>query len=515
MGLNLGGGFARGVLQGQSIFQNFHDQYQKGEQARELADVANAKATESTGFTADQGKQLESLASQGFDNITFDDKANAYTAKNAAGESKTVAMGGVTDYMGNRMAGGVAENKVAINQQRMQAIADVIGKQDPVRGVQMRNEADKMAFEAKRQGREEKQWAEEDAITAIDTGLGKDFQASLVDGDGKARAATVDDYLTQSQKRVAALSAGGHAKAAGEELQKNLAWTHTKIQLDGKAREEAFGKAAYAAANGDYSPMQDAYNKYVPDGMKVTGVDVGKDGTITMNRVGADGKAAEPKVFKSRDELLATMNTLNNPMALYQYAGSEQQRALQLKQDARADNADARSDRQLNEQIRHNRAQEGRAAATHAASMADRKELRDVREALARESDPNLTPTQIRAIRAGLIQTPGADKSNVKYEFDPVRLHKMFGETSVDPLTGKETVKRNPAEEKKFMEYMGDNPSIRDLDEGLVKYNRAKTQAEKKERAQQPPKISGAAEYAKLPSGARFTDPNGAVRVKP
>lgn len=508
MGLNLGGGFAQGMAQGQSIFKTFNDQYERGQQKRELADIASAKSEESTGFTPAQGLQLEELAKQGYQ-IDFDKGANAYVAKNEAGDTKSIAMSGVTDFLGERTAGSMTQGQQ--DSARMNAMAGVIGKTDPMRGLQLRSEARREQRSAVRDGREDKLWAQEDAIASIDNGLGKEFQKSLTGPDGKPRAATADDYLAQSQKRITSLVAGGHAKAAGDELQKNLALMHAKIQIDGKQREEAFSKASYAAANGDYTPMQDAYNKYVPDGLRVTGVDVGKDGAITMNRTRGDGSAAEPRKFKNQDELLATMNTLNNPMALYQYAGSEQQRALQLKQDGRAD-----------EQLKISKsadqrawAADGRAASSHSAAMDDRQEVRSVREALAREADPNLTPTQLRAIRAGILQTPGADKSNAKYEFDPARLHKMFGDTSVDALTGKEMVKRNPAEEKKFLEFMGDNPAIRDLDEGLVKYNRSKTQAAKRERAQLPPRISGASEFAKLPSGTRFTDPDGAVRVKP
>mgnify|MGYP007039740818 CR=1 FL=1 len=62
MGLNLGGGFAQGMAQGQSIVIAFNDQYERGQQKRELADIASAKSEESTGFTPAQGLQLEELA---------------------------------------------------------------------------------------------------------------------------------------------------------------------------------------------------------------------------------------------------------------------------------------------------------------------------------------------------------------------------------------------------------------------------------------------------------------------
>lgn len=118
--------------------------------------------------------------------------------------------------------------------------------------------------------------------------------------------------------------------------------------------------------------------------------------------------------------------------------------------------------------------------------LADKRETRNVREALARETSPEMTPTQLRAVRAGIIQTPGADNAKAKFDYDPVKVQKAFGETVTDGITGKETVKRNPAEERKFQEFMADNPGIRDVDEGLVRYNRAKVQGERANRPAPP-----------------------------
>ena len=63
--------FSRGVLEGQQIFSNFHNAFQSMQERRELGKVADAKAEQSQGFTADQGKELENLAKQGYD-LAFD-----------------------------------------------------------------------------------------------------------------------------------------------------------------------------------------------------------------------------------------------------------------------------------------------------------------------------------------------------------------------------------------------------------------------------------------------------------
>jgi len=487
--------FAQGVMQGQSIFDQYNKQFTQGQQKRDLAEVANAEANESTGFTADQGKQLEGYVQQGFDNVTFDDKSNTYLAKNAAGESKTVAMQGVTDFMGKRTAGGA-------DAARASAYADVIGKTDPLKGFDLRQQLSNQAHAAKRQGREEKQWATEDDVERIDGELGAKFKQSLIGPDGAQRQATADDYLANSQQRAYALAQGGHTKAADQAMRDHMAQSHIKIQMDAAQRKEAAGKAAAAIGAGDYSVAADFYNRYVPSGSKVTGIEPGKDGQLVMNRIGLDGKPMAPMTFKNQGEALSMLQSLDNPMALYQYSQGEFQNQLRLRGEKRADNADRRADRADGRAA----AADGRAAASHSAAMSDRQEIRGVREALAKEADPSMTPTQLRGVRYGVLQTPGADNAKAKYDYDPVKVQKAFGETTVDPFNQKETVKRNSVEEKKFMEFMGANPSIRDVDEGLVRYNRSKVQAERKER--------GDLEQRRTNASAQMTDANIAATAK-
>jgi len=478
--MKLGGGFGGGLMQGASFAKNLFGAYKMGqdmEQQSELGEVAKAKAAESTGFTAGQGQELEGLAKQGFDNITFDDKTNAYVAKNAAGDAKTVAMGGVTDFLGERTAGSLSRQDQ--DGARALAMADVVGRSDPERGQQMRQRVQEGQHAAKRQGREEKKWASEDDVERIDTELGAKFKAFLTGPDGQPRQATADDFLANAQQRAFALAEGGHMKAADQAMKDHMAQAHIKIQMEGAQRKEAAGKAAAAIGAGDYSVAADFYNRYVPSGSKVTGIEPGKDGQLVMQRVGPDGQPMAPTVFKNQGQALSMLKSLDDPMALYQYSQGEFKNQLLLRGESRADNADRRADRADGRAA----AADGRAAASHAGTMADRRELRDVREALARETDPSMTPTQLRAVRAGVLQTPGADKGG-KYDYDPARVQKSFGETVADPITGKETVKRNPAEEKKFLEFMADNPGIRDVDEGLVRYNRSRVQGERKAQAE-------------------------------
>lgn len=478
------GGLAAGILQGQQIFQNFHNQFQQGKQQRQLEEIANEEPQESTGFTADQGKELERLAKQGYA-IDFDQAKNVYVARNDAGDTKTVAMQGVTDFMGERTAGAFPREQQ--DNTRMLAMADVIGRSDPARGIQMRQQVQQGIFTAKKQAREEKQWAREDSIEAIDQESGRALKASMIDGEGNPIPATPDIYLSNIQQRAGRLAQAGHSKQAEEALHQFFGLAEAKIRLDAKSREKEAAPAMAAFQAGNTQALVDYYNKYVPGATKITSIERGQDGSYTINATGLDGKAAPARQVDQRG-MLAMAQSLNDPGALLQHAWNEANFGLRLRGEARADNADRRADRA-----------DGRAAAAHGLAMADRgerladkREARDVREALARESSPEMTPTQLRAVRAGIIQTPGADSPKAKFDYDPEKVQKAFGETTTDPLTGKDTVKRNPAEERKFQEFMADNPSIRDVDEGLVKFNRARIQSE---RASRPAPPDAAVQY--------------------
>ena len=105
-----------------------NDARDQAAQKEALKGIASATAVESTGYTADQGKALEGLAAKGY-KIDFDDAQKAYVARNEAGDTKTIAMQGVTDFMGERSAGSMSREQQ--DSARMLAMADVIGRTDP------------------------------------------------------------------------------------------------------------------------------------------------------------------------------------------------------------------------------------------------------------------------------------------------------------------------------------------------------------------------------------------------
>jgi hypothetical protein len=276
------------------------------------------------------------------------------------------------------------------------------------------------------------------------------------------------------------LHQAGFAKEANEAAQKALATSYSKAQLETEERKQALGPAVAAFASGNYGPAMEYLNRYGLGGAsKVTGIERGKDGGIVMNMVGVDGKPLEP-VRTTAEQADAMLRSTVDPGAIYKLNHDNFQRQLQLKADRRADHADQRA-----------AGADARAAASHGIAMEDRRdrlqdkrEQRDVREAMARESNPSISDTQIRAVRAGILQTPGADNAKAKYDYDPVKVQKAFGETVPGRFPGdKDTVKRDIDKERRFQEFMADNPNIRDVDEGLVKFNAVDVKRTRSEKA--------------------------------
>lgn len=490
----------RGRSSVSDFLNNFNAAYDTATRvAREVetAQVARAMPEESTGFTADQGQQLEGLAKQGY-KVDFDEAKNAYVARNDAGDTKTIAMQGVTDFMGDRYAG---QGRDVADNARAQAYAGVMSKYDPEAGMRMAMQARQGIFGAKRQAREEKQWAREDSIDAIDQESGAALKAAMVGADGKPMPATPDMYLTNIQQRAGRLAQAGHSKQAEEALHQFYGLADAKIRLDAKNREKDAAPAMAAFQAGNTQALVDYYNKYVPGATKITGIARGPDGGYVINSTGLDGKPAPARTVDQRG-MLAMAQSLNDPSALLQHAWAEANFGLRLRGEARADNADRRADRADSRAAQAH----GLAMADRSERLADRRDIMSTREALAREQDPNISEAGARGARLGITQISGTGKE--RYNYDPTVLQKAFGELVPSAIPGeRDTIKRDAAKEKEFLEWFG-RSNIRDMERGLVEFNRMKAQ-------QAPKKINGDDEWKKLPPGTRYIDPNGVARIKP
>jgi hypothetical protein len=333
----------------QDFLTNFNAAYDTASRVArdfEIAKVMQADAPEhSTGFTAQQGTQLEDLAKQGY-KIDFDQGQNAYVARNDAGDAKTVAMQGVTDFMGQRQAGTLAADKL-----RSEGIADVLAKYNPEKGLEVRSQLRRDAREDQRFSREQKKWANEDSVEAIGKQAGEAWKSFLTGDDGKERTPTINDFLTNQELHAAALMQAGHSKEAMELQGKVMASRFSKVQLESAERKQALGPAVAAAVQGNYTPAIEYANTYLTGGAsRITSIEAGKDGKLTISMMGRDGKPVSPVVV-DKETFDMSLRATENPNAAYDFGERNYRRMM----DERTQN---RADSQLAETARHNQATE-------------------------------------------------------------------------------------------------------------------------------------------------------------
>lgn len=160
------------VLDAIRAFNFAYDTASKVGQDMELNKIANEQPVTGEGFTAEQGDQLRAAAESGQYDIAYDEGKKGYTVTpKAGGETGVIAQQGITDFMGQRTAGTMTPSQV--NNAKTMAMAGVLKKFDPVRGMQMEQQAisgqrDEARFsqEQQRFGREQKNWERQDEDVA-------------------------------------------------------------------------------------------------------------------------------------------------------------------------------------------------------------------------------------------------------------------------------------------------------------------------------------------------------------
>jgi hypothetical protein len=149
----------------QDFLDNFNAVYgttRKVKQDMELAGIANAKPEQSQGYTAEHGAQLEAAANAGADigvkykdDGTFDTYTVTFKQSDsqtgAPAQPQTIAMQGVTDFLGKRSVGSMSEAQV--NSAKLAASAGVLEKHgDTLSGLRLRAAAaETLDAERKRQ----------------------------------------------------------------------------------------------------------------------------------------------------------------------------------------------------------------------------------------------------------------------------------------------------------------------------------------------------------------------------
>lgn len=320
-------------LAGQKFAQGLIDTYRDAQQRRELGEISKAQPVNADFLSDDASAKVQAAAADPTQQIGYDTGAKAYMATPKLGvdemgpaQPKQIATAvPMTELLGKRTPGTMTPDQVS--SAKFKAMADVVGKSDPIQGMRLQREV-------KQGERDDKRWEREDATATkaendkafaekLDAQVGDWFKGRLKNPDGTERAPTVDDHLAASQYRASQLTSAGKIDQAGQVLKDYAAQSLVKIQLQGAQRKEALGRTAAALASGDLDAVKGFYNEFVPDGARVTDVKRGAGGELVIQRESLDGRALPAYTMKDTGQLLSVLNSFNDPMALYNWSQNE------------------------------------------------------------------------------------------------------------------------------------------------------------------------------------------------
>lgn len=323
---------SRGIRSVASLINGFNSGYEITGKVMRDADIAK--------ITAAKPVTTETLQDTGAGDMVPTPKTEFLgkeyaTAPDEAGMTKArqLAMAGVLEKHGDVMGGQALRERIMntdLAQERAARDRELfpLQKRGAELGVSTGERNDRMG------ARSERMASETDSLNAE---VGDWMKSRLANPDGTIRPPTIDDHMAASQFRIGKLVAAGKPDEAGAALKEYQAAALGKINLETAQRDQALATTISAASSGDLGAVQDFYNKFVPDGAKVTGVTRGKDGSISVQRVGEDGATLPPTVLKNTDQLVATLATFKDPMALYRWSQGEFQNRLALNQDRRSE----------------------------------------------------------------------------------------------------------------------------------------------------------------------------------
>lgn len=341
-----------------SLLDGFNAGYEKTGRALrniEITKLNREKPVEDTGFTQAQGDQLRAAAESGQYDVTWDAERGQYAvAPKAAPEMVgNVAPQARTTYLGKTYDTAPSADELTAAKQL--ATAGIMEKYGDVAGGQaLRERIAQQGLAQERADRERalaplqleqaqlgvgaaRRQADRTArADSADAQAGEFLKKRLANPDGSVRPAEMDDHMAALQYRAGKLFEGGDSEAGMQALQQYNAAAAGKIALETGQRNEALGRVMAALAAGDLQPVKDFYNRFVPDGAKVTAVERGKGGAITIHRETSDGRALPPTTMQDAGQLSAALNSFRDPDAVYKWSQAEFNKNMALRQDARA-----------------------------------------------------------------------------------------------------------------------------------------------------------------------------------
>lgn len=346
---------ARGV---KSFFDGFNQGYETvGGLIRDFQSdkIARENPEDVTTYTPDQVKSMESIANtvdeQGnkvYEFVPQEGTANyGLRVRQPDGSYQPVEGAGMAPTARTRFLGkdyDPAElTPQKIDRLRYGALADVEARFDPAKSLRMRREVGQMEREDEQYARTKTISEREDAAYARQeerrAGIQQFMNNRLTQPDGTMRAPTPEDFTAAQQFQTVQLFKSGDVEQAAALMEKTMAYMNNQIQYQSNERKAALGPASAAAANGDFGPLMQFYNKFVPDGAKVTDIKMGPKGEIVVYREGADGQPLATQTIKGgMEELLAGARELVDPGALAKYSMDSFTRQMAIR---KANNDDA------------------------------------------------------------------------------------------------------------------------------------------------------------------------------
>jgi hypothetical protein len=228
------------------------------------------------------------------------------------------------------------EAEMAAKPMRTQGLARVYREAGEVeKADELLERADRQELLGLQRASAKRTAAQEEQLDKVNKESGAWLTKRLTNEDGTLRPATMDDSIAAIQHRASGLQRAGLAEQATNALSQYTAIAARQIEMQTAERTQALGAVAAAAAQGDLGPVAAFYDKYIPDGAKVTNVKRDpKTGKVTIERVALDGEKLPPTTIGSTNELIAGLNSFRNPMSLYEFSVGEFDRNLKARQVA-------------------------------------------------------------------------------------------------------------------------------------------------------------------------------------
>ena len=187
--------FGAQFLAGQKFAQGLIETYRDAQQRRELEEISKAQPVSADFLSDDASAKVQAAAADPTQQIGYDVGAKAYMATPKLGENemgpaqpKQIATAEpMTELLGKRTPGTMTPDQVS--SAKFKAMADVVGKSDPIQGMRLQREVKQGEREDKRWEREERTAKEEEDFK---TGQQAEFAQTIY---GKR----MGEYATQVQ----------------------------------------------------------------------------------------------------------------------------------------------------------------------------------------------------------------------------------------------------------------------------------------------------------------------------